>query len=282
VLGDGRFTVESATTDIGQGRDQSLRRLAASSLGCDASMVDTAGVDTDVSPFDTRTTSSRSAHMMAGAIGNAARDLRRRVADELEANPADVLFVGDAVEIVGSPGTRRALSSFAPLAGSGEWVLEGGLEPETGQGIASAHWHQGAAALSARIDEETGVAEITQLEVAVYAGRVVDASGAGLQNDGSIVMGIGSALFEATEYADGQMLTTTFSDYQIPAFSDIPPFTAEVVEGGEEADVHGLGETALPLIPAALGNALRSLGAPQSRMPVRPESILAALDPGAQ
>ena len=163
VLGDGRFTVESATTDIGQGRDQSLRRLAAAlARAAMPSMVDTAGVDTDISPFDTRTTSSRSAHMMAGAIGNAARELRRRVADELEANPADVLFVGDAVEIVGSPGTRRALASFGSLEGSGEWVLEGGLEPETGQGIASAHWHQGAAALSARVDEETGVTEITE------------------------------------------------------------------------------------------------------------------------
>ena len=163
--------------------------------------------------------------MMAGAIGNAARELRRRLADELEANPADVLFVGDAVEIVGSPGTRRALASFGSLEGSGEWVLDGGLDPETGQGIASAHWHQGAAAISARVDDETGVTEIADLEVAVYAGRVVDASGAALQNDGSIVMGIGSALFEATEYADGQMLTTTFSEYQVPAFSDVPPFT---------------------------------------------------------
>jgi CO/xanthine dehydrogenase Mo-binding subunit len=241
-------------------------------------MVDTSAVDTDRSPFDSRTTSSRSAHMMSGAIANAARDLRRRVADELEANPADVLFVGDAVEIVGSPGTRRALTSFGSLEGSGEWVVDGGLEPETGQGIASGHWHQGAAALRAAIDPETGVAEISELEVAVYAGRVVDASGAALQNDGSIVMGVGSALFEATAYADGQMLTTTFSDYQVPAFGDVPRFTAEVVEGGDGAEVHGLGETALPLIPAALGNALRSLGAPQQRMPVSPEAILAALD----
>jgi CO/xanthine dehydrogenase Mo-binding subunit len=277
VLDEGRFTVESATTDIGQGRDRSLRQLAASALGCDLSLIGTAGVDTDSSPFDTRTTSSRSAHMMAGAIGDAARDLRRQVADELEANPADVRFVGGGVEIVGSPETRRPLASLGSLAAAGEWVLDGGLEPDTGQGIASAHWHQGAAALEARIDPETGVTEIAALEVAVYAGRVVDASGAALQNDGSIVMGIGSALFEATEYADGQMLTTTFSDYQVPAFSDVPAFTAETIEGGAEADVHGLGETALPLVPAALGNALRSLGAAQARMPVRPEAILDAL-----
>jgi CO/xanthine dehydrogenase Mo-binding subunit len=277
VLDDGRFTVESATTDIGQGRDQSLRRLAAGALGCDASLIGAAGVDTDRSPFDTRTTSSRSAHMMAGAIGDAARALRRCIADELEANPADLRFTGGAVEIVGSPGTRRSLASLGSLEGSGEWVLDGGLDPDSGQGVASAHWHQGAAAIAARVDPETGVAAIADLAVAVYAGRIVDDSGAALQNDGSIVMGVGSALFEATEYADGQMLTTTFSDYQVPAFSDVPPFSAEIIEGGEEADVHGLGETALPLVPAALGNALRSLGVPQQRMPVRPEAILEAL-----
>jgi CO/xanthine dehydrogenase Mo-binding subunit len=91
-------------------------------------------------------------------------------------------------------------------------------------------------------------------------------------------MGVGSALFEATEYADGQPLATTFSDYQVPAFRDIPRFEAEIVEGGDDAEIHGLGETALPLVPAALGNALRSLGVPQQRMPVRSEAILSALD----
>jgi CO/xanthine dehydrogenase Mo-binding subunit len=278
VLEDGGFVVESATADIGQGRDGSLRRHAASSLGCDIALVGAAGVDTDSSPFDTRTTSSRSAHMMAGAVGRAAVELRRRIADELEANPADLRFVDDSVEIVGSPETRRALAAFAPMQGMGEWTIDGGLDPETGQGVASAHWHQGAAAVQASLDPETGVAEITDLQVAVYAGRIVDASGADLQNDGSIVMGVGSALFEATEYADGQPLATTFSDYQVPAFRDIPRFEAEIVEGGDDAEIHGLGETALPLVPAALGNALRSLGVPQQRMPVRSEAILSALD----
>ena len=36
--------------------------------------------------------------------------------------------------------------------------------------------------------------------------------------------------------------------------------------------MHGLGETALPLVPAAVGNALRSLGLPQAHMPVHAEA----------
>ena len=92
-------------------RPDASRQLAAAALGCDAAIIDTAGVDTDSSPFDTRTTSSRSTHMMAGALGNAARELRaahrRRARGR---SPATCCFVGDAVEIVGSPGTRRALA----------------------------------------------------------------------------------------------------------------------------------------------------------------------------
>jgi CO/xanthine dehydrogenase Mo-binding subunit len=155
--------------------------------------------------------------------------------------------------------------------------VDGGLDPDTGQGIASAHWHQGAAAAEVSVDEETGRVEIAGLEVAVYAGRVVDPAGAELQADGSIVMGVGSALLEQTAYAEGQPLSVTFSDYQVPAFRDVPRFGRELVER-EGADVHGLGETALPLVPAAVGNALRTLALPPERMPMLPEDVLAAVD----
>jgi CO/xanthine dehydrogenase Mo-binding subunit len=277
ALRDGRLTVESATADVGQGRPQVLVRMAADALGCGEDVIAVADVDTDASPFDTRTTSSRSTHMMQGALRRAADDLRRLIADELEANPVDLRFVDGGVEVAGSPHTRRALAELGELVGAGEWTVDGGLDPDTGQGIASAHWHQGAAAAEVAVDEETGRVEITGLEVAVYAGRVVDPAGAELQADGSIVMGVGSALLEQTAYADGQPLAVTFSDYQVPAFRDVPRFGRELLERAG-ADVHGLGETALPLVPAAVGNALRSLRLPQERMPVGPEDVLAAVD----
>jgi CO/xanthine dehydrogenase Mo-binding subunit len=111
----------------------------------------------------------------------------------------------------------------------------------------------------------------------VYAGRIVDGSRAALQNDGSVVMGIGAALYEAIEFADGQVTNANLGDYQLPAFCDVPAFSAELLEtaGGE---IHGLGETALPLVPPALGNALQSLGLGQAHMPVHPERVLEAID----
>jgi CO/xanthine dehydrogenase Mo-binding subunit len=42
--------------------------------------------------------------------------------------------------------------------------------------------------------------------------------------------------------------------------------------------VHGLGETALPPVPAAIGNALQSLGVHVRSLPITPEAVLEAVD----
>jgi CO/xanthine dehydrogenase Mo-binding subunit len=278
ALADGRLTVFAGTAEIGQGASSVLPQLAAEALGVEPALVGIATIDTDVTPFDTRTTSSRSTHMMAAALGEAARALRQAVADELEVAPGDLRFTpGGGVEVVGTPASHRALADLPDLAGEGEHVIEGGLDPDTGQGIASAHWHQGAGAVRIAVDEETGIVEIVDLAASVYAGRVVDASRAALQNDGSVVMGIGAALYESIEFADGQITNANLGDYQIPAFRDIPAFSAEL-RVDPAGEIHGLGETALPLVPPALGNALQSLGLAQAHMPVHAERVLDAID----
>ena len=162
--------------------------------------------------------------------------------------------------------------------GYGEVVNEGGLDPETGQGIASTHWHQGAAAAQVLVDEETGELSVERLHAAVYAGRVVDRAGAELQNEGSMIMGLGSALFEQVEHSDGQVTGTNLSDYNVPAIGDLPRrLTHELIER-EGAEAHGLGETALPPVPAAIGNALASLGLNLTELPMTAERVLEAVD----
>jgi CO/xanthine dehydrogenase Mo-binding subunit len=107
---------------------------------------------------------------------------------------------------------------------------------------------------------------------------VINPPGAELQNEGSLTMGLGTALFEAIEFADGQVSNANLSDYNVPAIGDLPKrFTHETIER-EGAEVHGLGETALPPVPAAVGNALYSLGLDVYELPITPERVLAAVD----
>ena len=67
------------------------------------------------------------------------------------------------------------------------------------------------------------------------------------------------------------------SDYEIPSIADLPPITHDLLEK-PGAEVHGLGETALPPVPAAIGNALASLGIHVRELPMTAEAVLQAID----
>jgi CO/xanthine dehydrogenase Mo-binding subunit len=93
-----------------------------------------------------------------------------------------------------------------------------------------------------------------------------------------MIMGLGTALFEQVDQADGQLTGTNLSDYNVPAIRDLPGrFTHQLIES-EGAEAHGLGETALPPVPAAIGNALGSLGLELAELPMTAERVLTAAD----
>jgi CO/xanthine dehydrogenase Mo-binding subunit len=237
------YVIRCASCEMGQGVRRSLRLMGAELLGCEPGQVEVPDPDTASSPFDTRTTSSRSTHMMGRALEKAVADFKTN-------------------------GER----------GFAEIVNEGGLDPDTGQGVASTHWHQGAAAAQVSVDEETGRVTVEHLHAAVYAGRVVNRPGAELQNEGSMIMGLGTALMEGIHFGDGQVTNANLSDYNVPAAADLPRrMTHDLIER-DDAEVHGLGETALPPVPAAIGNAVHSLGLHVTDLPITPEAVLEAVD----
>jgi CO/xanthine dehydrogenase Mo-binding subunit len=240
---DGGYTIRCATAEMGQGSRRAISLVAAELLGSEVERIRFPDPDTSLVPYDTRSTSSRSTHVMSRALEGAVRELRRS-------------------------GER----------GVGEFVNEGGLDPDTGQGIASSHWHQGAAAAEVSVDEETGKVEVLRLHAAVYAGRVVNPPGAALQNEGSMIMGLGGALLEDVSVADGQVVNANLSDYEIPSIADLPPSLTQELVQHAGADVHGLGETAVPPVPAAIGNALASLGIRVNELPMTAETVLEAID----
>lgn len=269
---EGRVVVRSATTDMGQRSVITQRTLASQALGLPLELVMVGPNDTDLVPFDTRTTSSRSTFMMSNAIKEAARDLRQGIADRLEVSVDDLVLAEQGAGVAGSPDRSVSLASLAGIRGDGTFVTPGGLDPDTGQGIASSHWHQAAAAAEVSVDPETGVATIVRLHTAVYAGHVVDRPGAELQNEGSTIFGIGSALFEGLMFDGGEVTNANLSDYEIPSILDVPDLTYELLEGGEHS--HGLGEMAVPVVPAAIGNAIAASGHPVRDLPMSAERVI--------
>ncbi|MBV9278779.1 MAG: xanthine dehydrogenase family protein, partial [Chloroflexi bacterium] len=186
----GAYTVRCATAEMGQGARRAISLMAAELLEVDPELVRFPDPDTDLVPYDTRTTSSRSTHMMGRALVQAVRDL----------------------EVDGK-------------RGCGEVIDRGGLDPDTGQGIASSHWHQGAGAAAVEVDEETGKIRVRHIHASIYAGRVVNRPAAELQNEGSMIMGLGTSLFESNVFEAGQTTNANLSDYNIPSSDDMPILT---------------------------------------------------------
>jgi CO/xanthine dehydrogenase Mo-binding subunit len=284
---DGSVNVLTSSVEIGQGAKTVLAQIAAEATQVPLGLVSVSDPDTDVTPYDQQTSSSRTTFSMGNAVMRAAADLMRQVIDHaaglLEVSVDDLQTREGRVEVRGSP--DRALryneivmrSGQGSLIGRGAFTTSGGLDLETGQGIGSVHWHQGAIACEVEVDIESGKVKVLDLNPSVFAGRVVNPRLCELQLEGSAFFGIGQALFEEMVYDDnGQLLNRNLGDYTIPSFADIPEsLKLGLLETEGANEIHGVGETLLPPVMAAIGNAVyNAAGVRVKDLPITAEKIL--------
>jgi CO/xanthine dehydrogenase Mo-binding subunit len=287
---DGSLNVLTSSVECGQGAKTVLGQIAAHAMQIPLRRVSVSDPDTDLTPYDQQTSSSRTTYSMGGAIGKAASDLKRQLLDHaaeiLEASVNDLIIENARVTVDGSPqralsyGEIVRLSNQGNLLGRGAFSTRGGLDLQTGQGIGSVHWHQGAIGCEVEVDVETGKIKILRLSPCVFAGRVVNPRLCELQLEGCAIFGLGQALFEEMTYGDhGQLLNGNLSDYNIPSFDDIPvEVRASALEHEGSEDLHGIGETLLPPVMAAIGNAVyNAVGVRIQDLPLTAEKILLEL-----
>jgi isoquinoline 1-oxidoreductase len=73
--------------------------------------------------------------------------------------------------------------------------------------------------------------------------------------EGAIVQGLGGALYESVEFADGRVLNPRFSQYRVPRFGDVPPIETVLLDR-KDLPSAGAGETPIVGIAPAIANAL--------------------------
>ncbi len=284
---DGSLNVLTSSVELGQGAKTVLAQIAAKALRVRFSSVSVSDPDTDLTPYDQQTSSSRTTFSMGGAIQKAAEDLKQQLFEKaaalLECSADDMVLAEGKVMVRGSPercvsyGDIVTRSNQGNLIGRGSFTTHGGLDLETGQGIGSVHWHQGAISCAVEVDCETGRTKVLELNPCVFAGRVINARLCELQLEGSAIFGFGQAVFEEMLYDEnGQVINRNLSDYTIPSFDDIPQKLSALAletEGSEE--LHGIGETLLPPVMAAIGNAVyNAVGVRIHDLPLTPEKVL--------
>jgi CO/xanthine dehydrogenase Mo-binding subunit len=286
---DGSLDVLTSSVEMGQGLLTALAILGGEPLGIGVDRVNVSTVDTDVTPYDQQSSSSRSTYAMGTAVQRAVREIRRKLfehASELLEVAFDDLEITDGtVTVKGVPERSLGFGEIVRKTRSGNilgeatYRTEGGLDPETGQGIGSVHWHQAAAAAEVEVDTETGKIVLLRYHGGVYAGRIINPVQAELQSEGNLAFGLGQALFEEMVFDNGQLQNGNLGDYMIASFEDLPrDLNVSVLEYLPADEIHGIGETGLPPVMPAIGNAVyRATGVRIVDLPITPEKILRGL-----
>jgi CO/xanthine dehydrogenase Mo-binding subunit len=293
---DGSAVLLTSSVEIGQGTQTSLAQIVAQELGVAVEQVSVTFPDTDVTPFDQSTSSSRTVFTMGGAARQAAHQIRQQLleigARALEANVEDLEIVDGFLEVRGVPDKRRSIAQLfqahygaavGSMVGSYDNQTSGGLDPSTGKGKGSVFHFMSACAAEVEVDTETGKITVQQVISAVDAGKAINPRQCHMQNEGSMIMSLGSALFEEMVYDNGQPINSTFLEYMPPSMEDHPrKFQSLLVETPHPEGPYGakgVGEAGLGPIEPAIGNAVSNAlgGIRFTQLPLRPDRILAAL-----
>jgi CO/xanthine dehydrogenase Mo-binding subunit len=295
---DGSLNVLTSSVEMGQGLKTALAQIAASEMGLPVKRVRISEPDTSFTPFDLMTAASRATFCMGNAIREAAKEIREQLLDiaaaHLEAAKDDLLLQDGKVMVRGVSGKSLSyvdairLSKANNLLGHGVFVSGSGpdgspvvMDFETGQGYGSAEWHPAVVTCEVELDTETGQVKVPKLHAELYAGKIINPRLCQLQIEGASLIGLGQVLFEElVQDTNGSITNPNLSDYMIPSFEDAPAaMTVHLLEPHGVTEVHGIGETTVPPVRPAIGNAIsRAVGYHFLDLPITAEKILRALE----
>jgi len=288
---DASVTLLCGSTEMGQGSKTVLAQIVAEELGVPMDWITVAETDTARAPFDISTSSSRTTALMGLSVQRAARDAKDQLlemASETMDTPVERLAVGDGKIFIkererdGIP-FEKVLAQHrigGEIMGTGTFRSE--LNPAVPQGAPTPFWEVAFAAAHVEVDRETGDLKILNYLTIPDVGKMINPLLCRGQSEGSVVYGIGHALFEEMKYEDGQLINPNFVDYRLPRFSDYPAQLETIfIENEDGIGPHGakgLGEGELIPVAPALANAIYdAVGIRLYDLPITPEKILKAL-----
>lgn len=143
--------------------------------------------------------------------------------------------------------------------------------PGRGYGIACGKEKGGYIATCAEVaaDAEAGIIRVIRVVAAFECGAIVNPDHLENQVQGAIIQGIGGALLESIDFADGRILNPYLADYRVPRFGDTPELEVVLLDRHDIPSAGG-GETPIVAIAPAIGNAVFAATGERLRsMPMR-------------
>ncbi len=122
-------------------------------------------------------------------------------------------------------------------------------------------------ATAVEVARSAGGFTVTRIVAVFECGAIVNPDGLNNQVEGSIVQGLGGALFETVKFAEGRLLNGTMSQYRVPRFKDVPPIEIVLLDRPDLPSA-GAGETPIVCVAPAIGSAVRNFGPVKTELPV--------------
>ena len=287
---DGSVRVASASQDIGTGTYTVMAQMVAEMLGIAIERVEVAIGDSSLTPG----TISGGSMLTASLVGpiRAAIAAAGKALLGLAIAGENTPFSGaKAKELQFSRGWIEAKSGNRPKMTFDEVLRALKIPAVSGQGSGEGSFGaQGKPKFSshsfgAHFAEVTWQPDIARLRVSrvvsVFdAGRILNPMTARNQVEGAIVMGIGMAMFEGTEYdaASGAPVNASFADYVVATNADVPALDVHFIEYPDfnlnALGARGVGEIGLAGTAAALTNAVyHATGVRIRELPLRTEHL---------
>ena len=135
-------------------------------------------------------------------------------------------------------------------------------------GIACGTEKAGYVATAAEVSRTANGFKVERVVIAFECGAIVNPDGLKNQVEGSVVQGLGGALFEAIEFADGHLRNGTMEQYRVPRFKDTPIIETILLDRRDIPSA-GAGESSMIAVAPAIGSAARGLGKVDTALPIR-------------
>ena len=293
----GGVCVMCGSTDIGQGSDSILAYIVAEVLGIDPFDIRVVTADTDLTPVDLGSYSSRVTLMTGNAAIQAAERAREllvmAVAEKLGVpienislaerrvfdveNPDVGVTFAEAIVLAESKfGTIGTVGSYSPPRSPGRYK---------GSGVGpSPAYSYSAAVAEVDVNPDTGIVVVERVWIAHDIGRSINPLLVMGQVEGSVYMGLGEILMEEMVYRENRNVVHKFPsmlEYKSPTTMEMCDVKTYLIEDPDPNGPYGakeVGQGPLLPVPPAVANAVyNAVGVRIDEVPITPEKVLRAL-----
>ncbi len=289
----GGVTVMCGSTDVGQGSTSVLAYVVAEELGLKLDDVVIYTGDTDLTPVDLGSYSSRVTLMTGNAAIAAARPLVAKiisaVAEKLDIPPEelslrDSLVYSQEVErlMTFAEAAELAEARFGTLTSTGSYrpPRRGGRFRGAGVGP-TPNYSYSACVAEVTVDPDTGIYTVNKVWLGHDIGKALNPILVKGQIEGSIYMGLGEVMMEEQVFRRGLHKIPSLLDYKSLTTLEMPEIEVFLVETNDPDGPYGAKEAGqgalLPIMPAVANAIYDAVGVRIDETPITPEKIIKAM-----